>query len=106
MFCLVTVKSLPYIVLEPVAFFPLNGTYGTKEINGQVTAGDARKVRLASGPDSKANGSYEFEGSSNSYITFQNSDGGPLDVRYSMTILCWLYYGGRDGPLFHYNEPV
>ena len=31
---------------------------------------------------------------------------GPLDVRYSMTMLCWVYYSdqhGQDEPLFNYR---
>ena len=25
-------------------------------------------------------------------------------MRYSMTILCWVYYDGKDGPLFNYEK--
>ena len=25
-------------------------------------------------------------------------------MRYSMTMLCWLYYNGQDGPLFNYEK--
>ena len=49
------------------------------------------------------NGSYEFAGTSASYIEFPNGPGGPLDVRYSMTILCWMYFDGQNGTLFHYG---
>ena len=28
---------------------------------------------------------------------------GLLDVRYSMTMLCWVYYDGQGGPLFNYR---
>ena len=27
-----------------------------------------------------------------------------MDARYSMTMLCWVYYDGKDGPLFNYWE--
>ena len=91
-----------YQVPEPVALFPLNSTFGTKEIKNRVAAGDASGVTLAPGPDGVPGGSYEFSGSSNSFIEFSNSEGGPLDVRYSMTMLCWVYYNGQDGPLFNY----
>ena len=50
------------------------------------------------------NGSYEFFGNANSYIEFNNSDGGVLDVRSSITMLCWVYYDGQDGPLFFYKK--
>ena len=83
--------------------FPLNATYGTKEINNRTAPGVPSGVSLAPGPDGIANGSYEFNGISNSSIAFSNSDGGALDVRHSMTMLCWLYHGGQDGPLFDYG---
>ena len=91
-------------VPDPVAFFPLNAAYGTKEINNRAVKGIPRGVTLAPGPDGRPNHSYKFSGSSNSYIEFPNRIGGPLDVRYSMTMLCWVYYDGKDGPLFSYEK--
>ena len=86
-------------VPDPVAFFPLNAAYGTKEINNRAVKGIPRGVTLAPGPDGRPNYSYKFSGSSTSYIEFPNRIGGPLDVRYSMTMLCWVYFDGQDGPL-------
>ena len=83
--------------------FPLNAEYGTKEINNRVAQGVPSEVTLAPGPDGAAHGSYEFSGTSNSFIEFPNSEGGALDVRYSMTMLCWVYHNGQDGPLFNYR---
>ena len=60
-------------------------------------------VRVAPGPDNTANDSYEFFGNSSSYIEFPNREGGALDVRQSMTMLCWLHYDGSDGPIFNYR---
>ena len=90
-------------VPDHVALFPLNAVYGTKEISNRVAQGVPSGVSLAPGPDGQAGGSFEFAGSSNSYIEFPNSAGGALDVRFSMTMLCWLYHGGQDGPLFNYK---
>ncbi|CAH3018812.1 unnamed protein product [Porites evermanni] len=90
-------------VPDPVAFFPLNAAYGTKEINNRAVKGILGAVTLAPGPDGRPNYSYKFSGSSNSYIEFPNRIGGPLDVRYSMTMLCWVYFDGQDGPLFNYR---
>ena len=90
-------------VPDAVAFFPLNSTFGTKEIKNRVAEGDASGVTFAPGPDGVAGGSYEFSGYSNSFIEFFNSEGGPLDVRHSMTMLCWVYYKGKNGPLFDYR---
>ena len=68
-----------------------------------MTPGYANGVGLAPGPDGRANGSYEFKGTSDSYIEIANSAGDALDVHHSMTMLCWLYFGGQNGPFFHYG---
>ena len=60
-------------------------------------------VSFAQGPNGEANGSYEFKGTQNSSIVFPNSPGGALDARHSMTVLCWLYYDEKDGPVFNYR---
>ena len=83
-----------------MALFPLNSTFGTKEINNRVGEGNASGVTFAPGPDGVAGGSYEFSGSPKSFIEFPNSAGEPLDVRYSITMLCWVYYNGQEGPLY------
>ena len=81
--------------------YPLDGAHGTKEINNRVGAGVASGVHTAPGPDGKPDGSYQFSGTANSYIEFPNN--GDLDVKNSMTMLCWLYPGGQGGPLFNYR---
>ena len=102
-FSLSSRKPFLYQVPDPVAFFPLNAEFGTKEINNCVALGVPSGVNLAPGIHGQAGGSYEFAGTSNSYIEFPNSAGGALDVRYSMTVLCWLYHFGQDGPIFSYS---
>ena len=79
-------------------------TYGTREIQDRVPQGNSIGVQLAAGPDGRVNGSYEFFGNANSCIQFSNSDGGVLDVRYSITMLCWVYYDGQPGPFFVYSS--
>ncbi|XP_074606932.1 uncharacterized protein LOC141859936 [Acropora palmata] len=93
------------IVPQPVILFPLNAEYQTREIKDRTVPGIPSGVRLAPGPYGEEDGSFEFFGNANSFIEFPNSPGGALDVRYSMTILCWVYYdekGGPDGPIFNY----
>ena len=90
-------------VPDPVAFFPLNGAYGTEEIKGQVDRGIPSGVILANGPNGQVDGSYQFSGAQDSYIEFSNAAGGYLDVRNSMTILCWLKFEGQNGPIFNYK---
>lgn len=91
------------LVPDPVAFFPLNGAYGTNEIKGRVVQGRSNGVGRTFGPGLKRLGSYQLYGTSDSYIEFTNAPGGILDVRHSMTILCWLRYQGTDGPIFNYG---
>ena len=64
-------------------------------------AGFSLGVRAAPGPDGKKDTSYEFSGTANSFIEFPNS--GILDVKRSITMLCWLLPGGKDGPIFDYR---
>ena len=98
--------SFLFLVPQPVILFPLNAEYQTSDIKNRTAPGIPSGVSLALGPHGKEDGSYEFFGNANSFIEFPNSPGGALDVRYSMTILCWVYCdekGGLDGPIFDYN---
>ena len=71
------------------AWFPLNGTYQTSEVENRYTSGSKGiEVYLSLGPDGTQNGSYFFRGSKASSITFSHVD---LDIKGSITILCWLY---------------
>lgn len=96
-------------VPDPVAFFPLNATYGTSEIKGRSPAGVPHDVNLAPGRYGEDDGSFEFHGTPNSYIEIPNRAGGTLDVRHSITILCWIYYekheGDYGGIFVYVNEP-
>ncbi|XP_067048625.1 uncharacterized protein [Acropora muricata] len=94
------------IVPQPVILFPLNAEYRTRDIKDRTAPGIPSGVSLAPGPYGEEDGSYEFFGNANSFIEFPNSPGGALDVRYSVTILFWIYYdenGGPHGPVFNYN---
>ncbi|KAK2548225.1 hypothetical protein P5673_031628 [Acropora cervicornis] len=102
----VTLFEACVIVPKPVILFPLNAEYQTRDIKNRTAPGIPSGVSLAPGPYGEKDGSFEFFGNANSFIEFPNSPGGALDVRYSMTILCWVYYdenGGPDGPIFNYN---
>ena len=103
------IKSSFFLLLlvpQPVILFPLNAEYQTNDIKDRTAPGIPSGVSLAPGPYGEEDGSYEFFGNANSFIEFPNSPGGALDVRYSMTILCWVYYdenGVPHGPIFHYS---
>ena len=93
-------------VPTPVILFPLNAEYQTRDIKNRTAPGVPSGVSLTPGPYGEEDGSYEFFGNANSFIEFPNSPGGALDVRYSMTILCWVYFdekGVSHGPIFNYN---
>ena len=89
---------------HPIALYPLNSKYGTRELNNRQTQGTLVGVSLAAGPDGNPGGSYQFAGQAGSYIEFPN-DGG-LNVRHSITMLCWVYPKTSDasGPLFNYQS--
>ena len=61
-------------------------------------------VSLAPGPEGEPRGSYQFSGQDDSYIEFSNNGG--LNVKRSMTMLCWVYMETLNvsGPLFSYNN--
>ncbi|XP_078346947.1 uncharacterized protein LOC144632226 [Oculina patagonica] len=90
-------------VPEPIALYPLNSKYETREINNQQPQGTPVGVSLATGPDGKPGGSYQFAGHASSYIEFPNSGG--LHVKHSITMLCWVYLETpyASGPLFNYG---
>lgn len=90
------------VVQDPIALYPLDAAHGTKEIRDRLEAGVASNVYLAPGPDGNIDSSYEFLGTSTNYIEFPNGAG--LDAKNSMTMLCWLFPGGQDGPLFNYRN--
>ena len=98
---LVTCKPLPaHQVPDPVALFPLNNAYGTKEIKDRAAPGIPSGVHLSTGPHGQAGGCYEFSGTSNSYIELPNTAGGPLDVQYSLTLLRWVVLRWSRRPYF------
>ena len=89
------------IAPDPVAVYPLNSKYLSREIKDRLPPGILSDVSLAPGIDGKEGGSYQFAGNIGSYIEFPNNGG--LDVKHSITILCWVYPQNRDGPLFQYG---
>jgi len=93
------------VLLNPVAFFPLNGQYETTDIShSHNLPGNAIGVELASGPDGSSGGSYQFSGELSSFINFPNNGG--LDTRYAMTFLAWIYHEQAEGPIFYYDGPA
>lgn len=94
-------------VPDPIALYPLNSEYQTREANNRQPMGTiGTDVYLAPGPDGKPRGSYQFSGDSGSYIEFPNNGG--LNVKNSITVLCWVYMETSDvsGRLFTYNNPT
>ena len=87
-----------------MAVYPLNSKYLSREIKDQLSPGILSDVPLAPGLDGKEGGSYRFAGNIGSYIEFPNN--GRLDVKHSITILCWVYPQTTDGPLFQPAVPI
>ena len=79
------------MIPHPSAWFLLNGTNQTSEIENRITSGSkGNNVHLSLGPDGTQDGSYFFRGSQGSSINFSDSNS-ELDIGVSITILCWLY---------------
>ncbi|XP_078357236.1 uncharacterized protein LOC144642118 [Oculina patagonica] len=89
----------------PTAVYPLNGEFGTRDLSSNENPpGVPCNVQLAPGPFGQPNGSYQFSGSSNSYIEFPNNGG--LDTRYSLTLLAWVFFENTDGPIFNFGTDL
>lgn len=88
-------------VQDPVALYPFNAAYTTRDMMGNQPDGTASNVQLAVGPHGDASGSYQFWGTSNSYIELPNNGG--LDTKYSLSLVMWVLPEGQNGPLFNYR---
>ena len=85
--------------------YPLNGLHGTRDISPYKNPpGKPNGVHLAPGPFGHPQGSYQFSGSSTSYIEIPNNGG--LDTRYSITILAWLNQENDNGPIVNFGSDV
>ncbi|CAH3182653.1 unnamed protein product, partial [Porites lobata] len=100
-----TLIVLPLPVVPPaLAIYPLNGNYTTEDLlRRPAIKGVAHNVELVDGPYNVPDGAYQFKGQANSYIEFPNGNL-ILDAKYSITLMCWVKPGGKDGPLFNYNK--
>ena len=85
---------------EPVAFYPLNARYKASEKENRQTNGLLEDVAITNGPYNEPGGAYMFYGTASSYIEFPNTGG--LDIRFSISLMCWVEPGGQGGPLFSY----
>ena len=88
--------------LIPKALYPLSAVTRGRDISrNRNKPGKLIGVRPAKGPDGKRGTSYRFFGRPLSFIKIPNS--GPIDTKYSITILAWIYLGGKGGPIFQYG---
>ncbi|KAL9970534.1 hypothetical protein ACROYT_G022927 [Oculina patagonica] len=88
-------------VQDAVALYPFNSAYTTKDMMGIQPDGIPSNVQLVEGPYGNPEGSYQFLGTNESFIELPNNGG--LDIKYSMTLLMWIYPEGQQGPLFNYR---
>ena len=89
---------------EPVAFYPLNARYKAAERENRQAKGILGEVAITNGPYNEPGAAYMFYGNGMSYIEFPNN--GDLDTRLSITLMCWVQPGGRDGALFSYENGI
>ena len=73
-------------------------------MNDKVSAGRVSGATLAVGPWGQADGSYQFSGTATSYVEIPNTQGQLLDFRRSVSILAWIYWEGKPGPIVNYHS--
>ena len=87
---------------EPAGLYPLDGASNFTDITCKNPAGNASGVSLAPGPGDEPDGAYEFQGNANSFVEIPRS--GPLDTRYSITVLAWVLNQDSRGPIIQYRR--
>lgn len=84
-----------------VAVYQFTGASNNRDVSGSVNPPAIFVgVYYSVGPDKRPRGALSFRGTSNSYVLIPNN--GCLDIKFSMTIIFWVYPRGR-GPLIHFN---
>ena len=87
----------------PIAFYPFNEASGAKEASpDSLPSGKASNLSLEEGPRGKANGSYFFNGSFDSYVLLPNT--GELDIKYVITIITWIFPEVIPAPILTYKN--
>ena len=93
-----------FLVLpEPFALYPLDGEYKAAEKENKQPSGIPGTVAFTVGPYNESSGAYNFFGNNTSYIEFP-SNRTQVPQPHSITLMCWVQPGGRDGPLFSYGQ--
>jgi len=82
----------------------LNARYKATEKENRQPKGYLLDVAITNGPYNDQAGAYMFYGASSSLIGFSNNGG--LNTRFSITLMCWVQRGGKDGTLFDYVRGV
>jgi len=80
----------------------LNASYKATEKENRQPKGSLGDVTITNGPYNEPGGAYMFYGTDRSSITFPNRGG--LDTRFSITLMCWVQPGGKDGQFFSYQR--
>ena len=86
---------------QPVAFYPLNARYKASEKENRQLKGFLWDVAITNGPYNEPGGAYMFYGTDSSYILFPNRGG--MDIRFSITLMCWVQPGHYSGSLIRYG---
>ena len=95
--------DLPFLSLGTGYIFPLNKQYQAQEMHNKVSAGIVAGLAFAAGPWGQAGTSYQFSGTGSSYIEIPNNVKKALDFEKSITILAWIYWEGKAGPIVNYE---
>ena len=87
------------------AIYPLNTQTRGKDISARrAPTGFSSSVTSALGPYGRPGGSYQLQGTSNSYIEFSNAASGKLDTWTAISIFLWVYPEEKPGPIVNYRR--
>ena len=87
-------------VIRPIALFPLNSKYITREALHRNVFGFLGDVAPAAGPEDKPGSSLAFLGNGNSFIEFPRHP--QFDSKKSLTLLAWVF-PEKPGPVINYT---
>mgnify|MGYP001795061340 CR=1 FL=1 len=90
--------------VHPRAVYPFNKKLKGNEEKRRNSRAKLSHVGFAKGPRGVPGTALSFYGQRKSFVEIPNGRRGMLDTIKSITILAWVRYDGRSGPIIQYNR--
>ena len=87
----------------PVAVYPFNNETLANDVSQHKAVGELVGTSFSPGINGEPGGSLELQGRADSYIEL-SKDAGNLDIRFSITILLYVYPMGSPGPIVNHKK--